>query len=135
MLQRYQNELLVLFALLVLLGAWLFQYNSHVVLAQKSIASTQVIAKLEDVATMKKLWGKNKKHSRSLEAIQRSLSKEKVKKFEIKKNKAHIILQNLNGTELNKIVGKQIASIPLQIIELSIDRNGDMYTLELRCKW
>jgi hypothetical protein len=63
------------------------------------------------------------------------LAKEKVQKIKIEKNKAHIILENLTGSELNKVVGKQFASIPIQITELTIARDGEKYRLELKCKW
>jgi hypothetical protein len=135
MFRKYQNELIVLFSALLLLGAVLFQYVSYGALQKKSKESIALISQFEDIATMKKLWGKSKTRARVLGNIQRTLAKEKVKKFKIEKNKAYIILENLTGTELNKIVGKQFASIPVQITELAIARDGEKYRLELKCKW
>jgi hypothetical protein len=135
MFRKYQNELIVLFAALLLLGAVLFQYTSYRTLQKKSTESVALISQFQDIATMKKLWGKNKTRARVLGNIQKTLAKEKVQKFKIEKNKAHIVLENLTGSELNKVVGKQFASIPVQITELDITRNGEKYRLELKCKW
>jgi len=135
MFRKYQNEMIVLFTVLLLLGAVVFQYISYGALQKKSTESVALISQFEDIATMKKLWGKNKTRARVLGNIQKTLTKEKVKKFKIEKSKAHIILENLTGSELNKVVGKQFASIPVQITELAIVRNGEKYRLELKCKW
>ncbi len=135
MFRKYQNELIVLFAALLLLGTMAFQYISYNALQKKSTESIALISQFKDIATMEKLWGKNKTRARVLGNIQKTLAKEKVKKFKIEKNKADIILEDLTGRELNKVVGNQIASIPVQITELSITRNGEKYRLELKCKW
>ena len=135
MLRRYQNELMIVLALLLLLGAVIFKISSSSTLESKSAEATQSISRMEDINTMKKLWEKNKAVSKKLMALKKQLGASKSTTFELKKKKAHIILENLNGTELNKVVSKQIASIPVQIQEIVIDRSGENYRLELRCKW
>ena len=45
------------------------------------------------------------------------------------------MLEELTANELNKITGKSLASIAIQITELSIVRNDKSYRLELKCKW
>jgi len=101
----------------------------------QTLESAKFISIMDDIVTMKKLWKKNKTIPNKLEEIKSTLAESKINKFEIDKKKAHIILQTLNGTELNNILGKKIASIPLQIKELIITRDGDNYRLELKCKW
>ena len=134
-LRRYQNELMIVLALLLLLGAVIFKFSSSTTLENKSAEATESISRMEDIDTMKKLWDKNKAISQKLALIEKQLGSSKATTFEVKKKKAHIILENLNGTELNKVVSKQIASIPVQIQEIVIDRSGENYRLELRCKW
>ena len=135
MLRRYQNEAMILLALLLLVGAILFKTYRHKALETQSVGAAELISQMEDIATMKKLWVKNKKIPKKLASIKSSLGDTKIKTFNIEKKKAHILLENLNGSQLNAIVGKQLASIPIQIVEMSIERSGENYRLELRCKW
>jgi len=135
MLRKYQNELMVLIALFLLMGAVGFKVYQKQKLESESSKSMQFIAKIQDIATMNKIWKKNKTVSQKLSSLKKSLHKERIEEFQLDKKKAHIILKNLNGTELNKVVGKQLASIPIQITELSITRSGEKYRLETRCKW
>jgi len=135
MLRRYQNELMVLAALLLLTAAVMFKTYRYRMLQTKSAAVEEMVTKIEDIATMKKLWSKNKTVSQKLGSIKNILKHTQIKTFQIEKKKAHIILENLNGSELNRISGKYLASIPVQITEISIVRNGAHYRLELRCKW
>ena len=135
MLRKYQNEFVVVIALLLLVAAFAFKSYQKNRLQTMSSEATQFIAKVQDIATMKKVWESDKSLSKKLTAIKSSLSKENIQEFKLEKRKAHIILKNLNGSMLNRIVGKQLASIPVQITELTITRNGDKYGLEVRCKW
>jgi len=135
MLKRYQNELMVLMALIVLAFSMSYKLSSYNDLKMQTLESAKFISIMDDIVTMKKLWKKNKTIPNKLEEIKSTLAESKINKFEIDKKKAHIILQTLNGTELNNILGKKIASIPLQIKELIITRDGDNYRLELKCKW
>ncbi len=135
MLRRYQNEAMILLALLLLIGAVLFKSYRYKALESQGTEAAQLISQMEDIATMKKLWVKNKKIPQKLASIKSTLGNTKIKTFEVEKKKAHILLENLNGSQLNAIVGKQLASIPIQIVEMSIDRSGENYRLELRCKW
>ena len=135
MLRKYQHEFIVLVSLLILIAAITFKAYQHKQMESKRAEANTMIAKIEDVATMKKLWYKNKKISQKLLSIKSALPAQKIKKFQLGKRKATIILEQLNGSELNKITGKYLASIAIQITELQIDRNGKNYTLELRCKW
>jgi len=135
MWRRYQNELMILIALLLLAGAVLFKTYQHTALEKQDAEAAKMVSQIEDIATMQKLWLKNKTIPQKLIALKHTLGKAKIKTFELKKKKAHILLENLHGSELNKIVGKQLASIPIQIEEMTIERSGETYRLELRCKW
>jgi len=135
MLRRYQNEGMILLALLLLVFAMLYKSYRHTALQKKSTEATEMVSKIEDIATMKKLWQKNSTIPQKLNAIKSYLSAVKVKVLEIEKKKAHIVLEGLSGNELNSVSGKYLASIPVQITEMSIQRNQEIYRLELRCKW
>ena len=135
MLRRYQNEGIILLALLLLFAAVLYRGHQHSSLQESSAKATAMVSKIEDVATMKKLWQKNSTISQKLQAIRSYLPAAKVKTLQIEKKKAHILLEGLDGNELNKVAGKYLASIPVQIIEMSIRRDGEYYRLELQCKW
>lgn len=135
MLRRYQNEGMILLALLLLFAAVLYRGYQHNSLQESSTKATEMASKIEDVATMKKLWQKNSTVPQKLQAIKSYLSPAKVKTLQIEKKKAHILLEGLDGNELNSVTGKYLASIPVQITEMSIRRDGEYYRLELQCKW
>lgn len=135
MWRRYQNEGMIAIALLLLLCAVLFKSYRYNTLQASSKEASQMASRIEDIATMKKLWNKNKTIPEKLESLKRYVGGTKIKQFEVKKKKAHIVLQSLNGSQLNSVTGKYLASIPVQIIQMNIQRDGDNYGLELRCKW
>ncbi len=135
MWHRYKNELMIGVTLLLLIGAVAFKISKHSEYEIQSISSGELVTKIEDIATMKKVWKEDKSISKKVKSIQSSLDSSKVTKFQVDKKKAHIILENLNANELNQITGKKLASIALQIVELSIQRDNENYRLELRCKW
>lgn len=135
MFRRYQNESMILLALLLLIAALLYRNYYATRLQKSSLKAIETIAKIEDVAMMKKLWEKSSSIPQKLHGIKTYLPAIKIKTLQIEKKKAHLLLEGLNGNELNRITGKFIASIPVQITEMSIRRDGLYYRLELRCKW
>jgi len=135
MLRRYQNEGMILLALLLLVAAMFYKGYRHTKLQTSSAEATEMVSKIEDIATMKKLWQKNSTVAQKLNAIKTYLPAIKIKTLQIEKKKAHVLLEGLNGNELNSVAGKYLASIPVQIVEMSIRRDGEYYRLELQCKW
>ena len=135
MLRRYQNEGLILLALLLLAAALLYRNHQLSTLQKSSAEAAEITSKIEDIATMKKLWQNNSRVPQKLHEIKTYLPAIKIKTWEVEKRKAHLLFEGLNGNELNRITGKYIASIPVQITEMSIQRDGLYYRLELRCKW
>jgi len=135
MLKRYQNELIVLMLVAIVMMSISYKNSSMAELHSESISTEKLIAQMDDIVTMKRLWKKNKTIPSKLESIKSSLSDENIDKFKVDKRKAHILLQKLNSTKLNNIVGKKIASVPMQITMIDITREGDIYRLELKCKW
>jgi len=135
MLRRYQNEGMLLLALFLLVSALLYRNFHYVKLQKSSEEAIEMTSKIEDIATMKKLWRKNITIPKKLQTIKTYLPAIKVKTLKIEKKKAHILLERLSGNELNEVMGKYIASIPVQILEVSIQRTGANYRLELLCKW
>lgn len=135
MLARYYKEAILLFAAVLLAGAVMFRTSTSSKLSNETKVAEEMASKTEDIAIMEKLWKKNKAIPRKLEKIKKEFSSSKVKIFKVDKKKAHILLENINGTELNNVVGKYIASIAIQITEISIERSGKNYKMELQCKW
>jgi len=135
MLRRYQNEGMILLALLLLIAAIFYKSYRQSMLQTSSVEATEMVSKIEDIATMKKLWQKNSAVAKKLNAIKTYLPATKIKTFQVGKKKAHLLLEGLNGNELNNVTGKYLASVPVQIVEMSIHRDGEYYRLELQCKW
>jgi len=137
MLRKYQNELLVLLALLLLTAAIIFKSYGYRIFQVEYKSAEEMISKIEDIARLKKLWYKNQMIIPQLTKLKNMVanSKAKIKEFKIEKKKAYIVLENLNGNMLNKIVGKYLASTPIQITEMLIIRQNEYYRLEVQCKW
>ncbi len=135
MIRKYQNELILLAALLFLVGSFIFELTQQHKLdsAQKTAAVS--ISRLEDTAILKKLWVNNKTIASRLQSIKNYVGSSKVEKFKLNRTHADIVLTGLSGSQLNVVVGKYIASTPVQIESLQIKRDNDTYGLELKCNW
>jgi len=134
-LHGYKNEIMIALAALELAGSMMFRASNQAQLESRSSSVESLAGKIEDISILQKLWKKNKSIPQGMKTIQNSLVASKVKKFKVDKKKAHIVLEELTAKELNSITGKSLASMAVQITELSIVRNDKSYRLELKCKW
>ncbi len=134
-MRKYQNEILVLFAVVFLIASVIFEKHEQNRLNTVHNTTENRISKLEDTARLKKLWLGNKTILRRLKLMNNFVGEKKVKHFEHKRDHADIVLDSLSSNELNAVLGKYIASTPMQIETLSVKRNGRKYGLELKCGW
>jgi len=133
-LNKYRNEVIIIVSAILLLVAILYSSSTYALYSSKSDKVSSDLSRIKDIAVMQKLW-KDKKIPEKLKNIKQEVAASKIGKFDIQGNKAHIILDDLSGNELNKIVTKYIATVAVQIVDLSINRNGDKYKLEVHCTW
>lgn len=131
-LKRYQNELIVLGAFLMMLFAYMYKHN-HV--ESQVIGTTKLqnsINELKEAVALKKIWAdKNiKKKIISLEMIIPSSKVVWVKK----KQKVTASYKGLSASELNKLTS-QILNLPIEILLLDINKIDTLYNVEFKCKW
>jgi len=133
MIRKYQNELIVLAALLFLLAGVIYQHSSHARL-ESSLAQAQTAARqITETKTLEKVWS-SKGIRKKLSALHESFPKAKVKSFELGKKKLEATFVTLSSQELNALTG-QIASLPVKIEALTVARSGNTYTVGCQCRW
>jgi len=133
MMRKYQNELMVLGALLFALAGYLYQFSSQTrlktSLAEASAASRQIT----ETQTLKKVWS-TKGLKKQVAALRSTLPSAKVQTFELEKQKLSAHFTGLTSQELNGITS-QIASLPVHIETMQIARSGNTYSVECQCRW
>lgn len=134
MLNKYKNEAIIAVSVVLLLAAIMYDGSAYAAYASKSEEVGSKLSKKKDIVVLQKVW-EDKKVSKELSEIKNVIPKEKILKFDIQGSRAQIVLKDLTGRELNMITSKYIASIAVQIVNLSIKRDVDKYKLEVSCKW
>lgn len=133
MIRKYQNEGIVLLALLLLIGGFLYQRGMErkldVSLEQSKTAATEIT----QAKTLQKVWS-TKGLKQKVTALQGSVIPSKVKTFNLAKNKLNAHFFQLTGKELNS-VATRIASLPVRIQEFAVTRMGTQYALRCSCTW
>jgi len=130
--KRYQNELMVLLALIVMSGALLYkngQISSHV---QKEVALKHSITELREIIALKKVWA-DKKISKKVDKLKAVIPQSKVK-WSKKRKRVTALYKGLSAKELNKLISK-ILNLPVEIRELNIEKEDKTYHVEFKCKW
>jgi len=130
--QRYINELIVLGAFLLLLGAFFYKNTALNAQANAGSKSKESIAQIQETVALKEIWA-DKKTSKKLAKIPKLVSASKVK-WRKKGKKIEAKFQNLTARELNNIVSK-IFNLAVEIKQLKIQKKALLYDMEFKCKW
>ncbi len=130
--KHYQNELIVITALILMLGAYLYKHEQVSAQTQSTQSTQKSINELKEVAALKKIWS-DKKTKTKIKKLQTMLPAQKVK-WSQKSNKVTASYKGLSANELNKLVTK-ILNLPVQIQRLDIQKTGQSYNVEFKCKW
>lgn len=130
--QRYQNELIVLVAFLIMLGAYMYKHNHVVTQAKEAEKIQRSIEELKEVITLKKIWS-DKNLNKKLDAFHAIIPASKVKWMK-KKQKIEAKYIGLNAQEINKLTSK-ILNLPVEITQLAVKKVGSLYNVEFACKW
>ena len=131
-LKRYQNELIVLLSILIMVGMFLYKENQINLYRVESEQTQQELSQLEELISLKKVWG-DKKISKKLEKIQTLLPPSKVK-WSKKGKKVTASFSELTPNELNKVITK-ILNIAVVIQKLEIYKRDKTYDMGFKCKW
>jgi hypothetical protein len=133
MIRKYQNELIVLVAFIFLLGGFLYQKRMSSLLDSSLNLSKTAATQITETKTLQNVWT-TKGLKQKVAELQGKLLPMKTKQFEQKKGKLSANFVELTGQELNMISTK-IASLPVHIEKLIINRSGDKYAMECQCSW
>jgi len=131
-LKRYQNELVVLLAFLLMLMAFLYKNGQISSQAEGTASSKHAVSEFKEIVALKKVWA-DKKISKKVEKLQELIPSSKVK-WSKKSRKVTAVYEELSSTELNKLISK-ILSLAVVIIQLDIEKTGLSYHVEFKCKW
>ncbi len=131
-LQRYQNELIVLFVFVLMLLAFSYKHTQVTVQGSKAVQIQNEIVNFKEIISLKRVWG-DKGLTKKVGKLQKLISSDKVK-WSKKSKKVTAFYTNLTGTELNKLVTK-ILSLAVEIQKLDIQKKSSTYDVEFKCKW
>jgi len=130
--KQYQNELIALTALLIMLFTYMYKHNQSSSHVEQAKTVQNSIEELKEVVSLKKIWG-NKKISKKVEGLQTLVPESKVK-WSKKNKKLTTSYTDLSANELNKLITK-VLNLPVVIVLLEVEKTGSSYRMELKCKW
>jgi len=130
--KQYQNELIALGALLIMLFAYMYKHNQVTTQVEEAKTLQNSVEELKEVVALKKIWAE-KKISKKVETLQTLVPEAKVK-WSKKSKKLTASYTNLSANELNKLTTK-ILNLPVVITLLDVTKTGLNYKVELKCKW
>ena len=131
-LKRYQNELVVLLAFLLMLAALLYKNGQISSQAEDASSTKQAVSDFREIVTLKKIWA-DKKTSKKVEQLKELIPASKVT-WSKKSKKVTAVYEGLTSKELNKLISK-ILNLAIVIRELDIKKTGSTYHVEFKCKW
>jgi len=133
MIRKYQNELIVLAALLFLVAAFVYQRTTGVRL-ENSVAHAHTAAQeIARTTLLQKVWS-SKGLKKKVNALRAPLASDKVTRFNLGNEKLDAAFGSLTGRELNAL-SSQMASLPVRIQKFMVARTGDHYSVECQCSW
>ena len=130
--KQYQNELIVLSAFLLMLGAYMYKHSQATTQAQNIQATKHSVEELKEVIALKKVWA-GKETTKKVAQLEKLMPASKVK-WSNKSKKVTANYTALSANELNKLITK-ILNLPVVIRLLDVKKIGANYNVEFKCKW
>jgi len=132
-MERYRNGAILLAALAFLAGGLFYRYTMQARLEDAAVQAERTRRQVEEIRILKKVWstqGLKEKAARLRSVVPAA----NVRSFEQKKQELSAEWSGLSGQQLNTVTTR-IASLPLRIASMTIERSGENYTLRCRCTW
>jgi len=130
--KRYQNELMVLIAFVLMLSGYLYK-NAQISSQSEVMAqASRSVGEVKEVIALQKIWS-DKKITKKVDKLQESIPANKVK-WSSKNKKVTATYKGLTTSELNSLVTK-ILNLPVEIQKLDIQKQATSYDVEFKCKW
>ena len=130
--KRYQNELIVVAAVVLMLGGYLYKNIQITSQAETMAQASHALSEVKEVIDLQKIWS-DKKTTKKVEKLQTLIAVDKVK-WSSKNKKVTATYKGLTTSELNKLVTK-ILNLPIEIQKLKIQKIATSYDVEFKCKW
>lgn len=130
--KRYQNELIVLAAFLLMFSMYLYKQSAISSQSGERNKVTQTIEEVKEVVALKKVWA-DKKISQKVEKLKTIVPVSKVK-WSNKSRKVTALYTSLKPSELNKL-GSKILNTPVIIEKFDVQKTGSNYKVEFKCRW
>ena len=130
--KRYQNELIVAIAFVLMLGGYLYKHNQQTSQAKQVQEEKRSLEELKEVISLQKVWA-DKKTGKKVSALEKLVPATKVK-WSNKGKKVTAHYSALSAKELNRLITK-ILNLPVIITLLDVQKNGSNYNVEFKCKW
>ncbi len=131
-LKRYQNELVALLALLLMMGAFLYKNGQISSQAEEAITTKQAVSDFKEIVTLKKIWA-DKNIDKKVEKLKELIPASKVT-WSKKSKKVTAVYEGLSSKELNRLISK-ILNLAVVITQLDIKKTASSYHVEFKCKW
>ena len=130
--KQYQNELIVLAAVVLMFFAYMYKHNQVTSQARQAQATKHSIEELKEVIALKKVWA-DKKTSKKLAKLETLVPASKVK-WSKKSKKVTASYTGLSANEFNKLT-TNILNLPVVVRLLDVQKMGTNYNVEFKCKW
>jgi hypothetical protein len=130
--KRYRNELIVFSALLFALGSFMYKLSQHTAKAEANQKMAKEVALFQETVSLKSIWG-DKQIWHRLESVRKLVPENKVSWMR-KGRRLTATFRDLTGPEVNRLVTR-LLNIAVQVESLRITKNGERYSMEIRCKW
>jgi len=131
-LKRYQNELMLVAAVLFLIAALMYKQAQRGRMSEVNQEMAKEIAVFQETINLKKVWD-DKRIPQKLEAIQKLVPASKIK-WQKKGKKLTVRFTDMLPSEINKVVTKML-NIAIQLESIKVEKSGKHYTMEIKCKW
>jgi hypothetical protein len=133
MMRLQPRELLLGATFLLAMIAFFYRHNAIRDYRSIQTETTTSLAEIQEVSNLKRLW--NSKGVRTkLNQLKGVIPASSFTLFTIDQHKTHLRAEKLDGPHLNRLISR-IGSLPVEILSLKVDRRGEQYTMECRCKW
>ena len=130
--KRYQNELIVLFAFVLMFAAYGYKNTQSSSQAEQRAGANHSMVEIKEVIALKKIWS-DKKTTQKIKKLQTLIPESKVR-WSSKSKKLTAFYKGLTASELNKLVTK-VLNLAVEIQKLKVQKIASSYDVELKCKW
>lgn len=130
--KRYQNELMVLVSLLIMLSMYLYKHQSASSQYGQRNEAAQTVLEIKEAVALKKIWA-DKSISKKVKKLRAVVPNSKVKWSQTSR-KVTATYKALKPSELNKLSSK-ILNTPVILDKFAVLKAGTVYNVELRFRW